>query len=894
MRTAIVAVICFFAGYNSVTAQEVTGRVQGHVLDEDGAPLAEVQLTLTSPSLLGSRTANTDQSGRFQVSALPVGIYQLAARRVGFRPVVLENIAVRLGETVNLARIILPPALLELDEIAVSATSPALDPASTASSLRLEARQLDELPLTRNFRDIALLAPSSVPSYLGHAGGIPEGINIGGATGLENSYYVDGINITDVIHGGTSLDLPYNFVQQIAIQTGGSTAHDQQALGGVINVVTPSGGERLEGELFGFYSADALRTEPQTVLGATETGFRFYDVGARVAGPVLRKRLWFSAAYNRNSETREHTLQFGGLRDIRHQHLFAGKLTWRAGPRTTAAFTILGDPSRSEPLGFPIFGSGLPLNPEVLQAKGREGGVALSLRGTHFLTPTLSIEGSVAQIKRIEESEPATLAGRTPVVIDQLNGTLSGGIGFTNDIDSRRQSASLSALWQLGSHAIRGGALYEKLYMDQTIEGTRAGSGGTINRQDVSLWSWHSSIGTGRGENRMPSVFLQDAWQIEPRLLLNAGLRWSRQTLHNVSTGSVGFRVHDGVLPRLGLVYQPGRIGTQRIYGSYGRVANQIALWGVIVNGVGAETLAVFPQDPRGNTSGETTAYAVLTNGGFPADGTLRGETADEWAIGYDRRLSNRVEFSVRAVRRAHRDAVQVGHDTMGLPLWGNLGRRALAHFPRPRRTYHALEFTVERAAGPRSPWVRLSYVLSRTNGNYPGLYGSDWQLDFAHFGPMYFVPAQQLNGSGLLPNDRTHVVKLFGSQRLGSRLGFGGSFLLASGTPRSEYGAIPGLPPPFRGLTRQRGSVGRTPTIWDLGFRASYDVPIPLSSGARTRLLVDLEHVASPRQPVGYDQIRFTCLDSAGNQACPNAGYGRVTQYQPPMTARIGLEAGF
>jgi hypothetical protein len=56
----------------------------------------------------------------------------------------------------------------------------------------------------------------------------------------------------------------------------------------------------------------------------------------------------------------------------------------------------------------------------------------------------------------------------------------------------------------------------------------------------------------------------------------------------------------------------------------------------------------------------------------------------------------------------------------------------------------------------------------------------------------------------------------------------------------------------------------------------------------------VDLEHIGSPRTPVDYDQIRFTCLDSSGNQACPNAGYGRVIQYQPPMTARIGLDAGF
>jgi hypothetical protein len=377
-------------------------------------------------------------------------------------------------------------------------------------------------------------------------------------------------------------------------------------------------------------------------------------------------------------------------------------------------------------------------------------------------------------------------------------------------------------------------------------------------------------------------------------VLVNAGIRWSRQTVHNVTSDRMNFQVDDGFQPRLGLVYQPGQVGSQRLYASYARVANQIVLWGASENGFGAETLFVFPHDPQVDTTGGSIVYALSSGGGLSGDGTLRGETADEWAIGYDRRLSKNLEVTVRAVRRAHRDAVQAGRDALGTLVWGNPGRGALARFPQQQRTYHALELTLERAAGPHSPWLRLSYVLSRTHGNYPGLYGSDWRLDFAHFGPLYFVPEQHLNATGLLPNDRTHVLKLFGSQQVVSGLTLGTTLLVASGTPLSEYGAIPGLPPPFRGLVRPRGTSGRTPTIWDLGLRAAYDLPSPWQSGVRTRILLDLEHVGSPRKPVDYDQIRFTCLDSGGDQSCPNAGYGRVIHYQPPMTARIGIEAGF
>jgi hypothetical protein len=160
--------------------------------------------------------------------------------------------------------------------------------------------------------------------------------------------------------------------------------------------------------------------------------------------------------------------------------------------------------------------------------------------------------------------------------------------------------------------------------------------------------------------------------------------------------------------------------------------------------------------------------------------------------------------------------------------------------------------------------------------------------------GPLYFTPELHENAVGFLPNDRRHLLKLFGAQPIGSRLMVGASFLVASGTPLSEYGAVTGFGPPFRKLLGQRGTSGRTPTIWDLGIRAAYSLPSPWSAGARTRLLLDLEHIGSPRQAVDYDQIRFTCLDSGGNQSCPNTGYGRVIQYQPPMTARIGVEAGF
>jgi hypothetical protein len=347
LREWIAGTIVLALSTSLLGAQEVTGRIEGRVLGPNDAGLEEVQVTASGASLLGTRVALTDRTGRFLLHALPVGTYRVTVKRIGYRAVAVEGVSVRLGETANLPRISLLEAPVELEEITVSAEAVGLDPASTASSTRLDAHQLDALPI-RDYRDIALLATGAIPSYLGGAGGIPDGINIGGATGIENTYYLDGINVTNVLKGGPGIDIPYNFIKQLEIRTGGSTGEDAQALGGVINVVTPGGGERLRGGGFAFYSADGLRAEPKSLDGTGETGFHAYDVGARVEGPALRQRLWFFGAYNLTSHREEQAPPFEQFDNTGRKHLFAGKLTWLAGPRTSAALSIIGGPERSE------------------------------------------------------------------------------------------------------------------------------------------------------------------------------------------------------------------------------------------------------------------------------------------------------------------------------------------------------------------------------------------------------------------------------------------------------------------------------------------------------------------------------------------------------------------
>ena len=113
-------------------------------------------------------------------------------------------------------------------------------------------------------------------------------------------------------------------------------------------------------------------------------------------------------------------------------------------------------------------------------------------------------------------------------------------------------------------------------------------------------------------------------------------------------------------------------------------------------------------------------------------------------------------------------------------------------------------------------------------------------------------------------------------------------SFVAQNGTPLSEYVfRLAGI----RFLS-QGGSVGRTPTIWDLGACFTYDLPI--INLIRSRLIVDLFHIATQQEEVHIDQRHYFDVDLNGNPYNPNPYYGQAYRYQQPMSMRLGIEMNF
>jgi hypothetical protein len=309
-----------------ISAQDVTGRIEGRIVDESGSAIPGAVINLSSPDLQGTRFTQTNAEGYFRLILLPPGFYTAKITHIAYRPVTIDSIQVRLGKTSFVSETILIEKPYELEEVIVNAKRNPIDPNSTVTGGNFTKDEIESLPLQRNYQDIPLLVPQVNKSYLG------DEINYSGSTGHENKFYIDGIDVTDPILNYRGIEIPYNFLREIEVKTGGYEAEYRSSLGGVVNVITPSGGNKLSGQVFGFYTNNAFMGEPKTdtEVQLSSGDFTYYDFGFSLGGPFIKEKLWFNVAYNPKIDIEDILIPGIGYEpDKKISHIFAGKLSWK-------------------------------------------------------------------------------------------------------------------------------------------------------------------------------------------------------------------------------------------------------------------------------------------------------------------------------------------------------------------------------------------------------------------------------------------------------------------------------------------------------------------------------------------------------------------------------------
>src|SRR5205814_10264415 len=91
-------------------------------------------------------------------------------------------------------------------------------------------------------------------------------ITVYGSSGAENSFFIDGVNTTNVEYGGQGKELNFEFIQEVDVKTGGYEAEYGRSTGGIINVITKSGGNEFKGDVFGYLDNDSLQAPAKSVV----------------------------------------------------------------------------------------------------------------------------------------------------------------------------------------------------------------------------------------------------------------------------------------------------------------------------------------------------------------------------------------------------------------------------------------------------------------------------------------------------------------------------------------------------------------------------------------------------------------------------------------------------
>ncbi len=859
--------------------------MEGRIVDENRSAVPGVVISITSPSLQGARTIQSNQNGYFRFIFLPPDFYTLKASHISYRPVTIDSIQVRLGSTTYLNDLSFIEEPYELDEIIVNDKRNLIDPNSTVTGGNFTMNEIESLPLERNSYFVPLLLPRVNISYYG------DEFSYSGATGRENRYLIDGMDVTQPLSFSPGIRIPYNFIKDIEVINGGYEAQYRSSLGGIVNVLTPSGGDKISGQVFGFYTSKRFTANPRTVPGGNpdDGHFSLYDLGINIGGPVVKENLWLNMAYNPNFQNEEVLIPgIGNETDGQICHQIAGKLSWHISDKAQANFnfsgTFLGRDavSGSIPSGIETYE-----NPNPALYRYDRNQYSPSINGVYIFSDKFLIEGSFSRYEINLSYGPRTEAGKQPILFDYGNRTMSGGYGEVVSNIAVRYSSSIKATFFLNDHNIKTGIEYYNNSYNSSRNLHR------YRRFSDSLFYYYLNRYSSETDNRIPAAFIQDSWRINDNWQIKAGLRWEAQFIIG-SDGRVAQKILNQFQPRVGFTFSPYQNGSQKIFASYGRFYQELADLGInYYYQSGLEDILIrYDHDPRQDPGGGDTLniFSGQIQEEIPG---FKGQYIDEYSIGYERRIIDDYKFSISGVYRKLGEGVDDGFSEEWQKFaFGNPGRYPLSEYPRMKRDYAALEFVFQKVSS--DPFnFSISYVLSRNYGNYEGLFDSETR---GRFGPnttsSFEDPETVENATGLLPLDRTHVLKLYGSYRFESGLSIGAVFSWMSGTPLNEYGVGPKSM--GRIFLQPRGTAGRTPSIWDLNFRLAYLIPQISLLDYKARLILDIFHAASPRVAVTYDQIHYLDVDENGNQIYPNPTYGQPTSYQPPMSLRLGLEVNF
>jgi len=297
---AILAIAILFSYADPTWSQTSVASLNGTVLDESGGTVSGATISLREMDRNTMYSATSDQSGYYAIPNLPPGRYELKAEFKGFSKYTQTGTILSVGQTATVNITLKVEAHGE--EVIVSTEAPTIEPTKTEISQVIDTKQIDDLPISgRLFTDFALLTAGVATGRTSLQSTITEfestRVSFGGMRDLSNEITVDGADNVNTVTGSQRSTPPQESVQEFRVVNNGFGAEYGRALGGIVNIVTKSGGNEFHGTVYDYLQNNATDARSLLQPSPDDDTLRQNQFGASLGGPVEKDKFFFFTNY---------------------------------------------------------------------------------------------------------------------------------------------------------------------------------------------------------------------------------------------------------------------------------------------------------------------------------------------------------------------------------------------------------------------------------------------------------------------------------------------------------------------------------------------------------------------------------------------------------------------
>ena len=294
----------------AVVRADVGGKITGTVKDRTNAVVPGASVTVINTASGVKQITQTDEQGSYSFPVLPVGQYEIDVVADGFKPSRTQNLAINVGTALTID---ISLQIIEQDQtVTVSESGARVETSDTQLGEVIGSRQVTSIPLNgRSYTDLFAIQAGVTPLTTSSAGNSTSGggfgtvpvagnadtgqFSINGQRESANGFTLNGISVQETIGQQAGIIPNLDSISEFRILTGSADPEYGNYSGGLISVVTKSGGSQFHGDLFEFLRNTDL--DARGFFDPARSTFQQNQFGATLGGPIKKQKVFFFADY---------------------------------------------------------------------------------------------------------------------------------------------------------------------------------------------------------------------------------------------------------------------------------------------------------------------------------------------------------------------------------------------------------------------------------------------------------------------------------------------------------------------------------------------------------------------------------------------------------------------